>query len=193
MIRYLCQRIGEEMEKFHEYNGLTGLRASELMIKGTKKVLPENGRIGDHIKNSDDIITFDILSEEIWLFVGYDLNCDAEGSQKRAAVELKVAKDCTLGYLRMVIEKLAMNLWSFSSSQQPRFYYVLKQLIIKLAQMPKTYDTDHQCVIEDRTTCPQMPQARCLTTLRRARRWAHSSARNLHWWCVSIFPPWRRH
>jgi len=134
MIRYLCQRIGEEMEKFREYNGLSGLRAAELTIKGTKKLLPENGRIADYIKNCDELVC-DLLSDESWLFVKYELSCG--GIHKQAAVELKVAKDCSIGYLCLVIEKLALNLWSYLNSSLPKYYYVLQEMLIKVAHAEK--------------------------------------------------------
>eukprot|EP01022_Parablepharisma_sp_SALTPOND_P020996 TRINITY_DN396_c0_g1_i1.p3 TRINITY_DN396_c0_g1~~TRINITY_DN396_c0_g1_i1.p3 ORF type:complete len:328 (-),score=38.61 TRINITY_DN396_c0_g1_i1:4406-5389(-) len=135
LIQYLCQRIGEEMEKFREYNGLSGLRAAGLMIKGSKKVLPEYGRIGDYIKNCDELVC-DLLADEVWLFVKYDL-CSIY-QKKNAAAELKVAKDCSVGYLQLVVEKLALNLWSYLNSNHPKYYYVLNEIMTKVAKVPKT-------------------------------------------------------
>jgi len=122
------------MEKFREFDGLSRLRAADLTIKGQKNPIPENARIGDYVKNCDELIC-DLLSDDLWLFVKYNLISTKK--KKQAAVELKVLKDCTVGYLCLVVEKLALNLWSYLNSNNPKYYYVLKEIIIKAAQMPK--------------------------------------------------------
>ena len=127
------------MEKFRDYNGLAGLRASELTIKGAKKPLPENGRIGDHVKNCEELVC-ELHSDEIWLFAKYDLCC--YNRAKHAAAEFKVNKDCSIGYLRLVLEKLTLNLWSYLHSSRPKYYYVLKDITTKLTKASKANMND---------------------------------------------------
>lgn len=134
MLTYLSQRIGEEMEKFREYNGLSGLHAINIYNKVSKKKLPEQGRIGDHIKDCDEL-TCSLLADEIWLFVKYDFSCNEK--HKFALVELCVAKDCFVKELRRVIEKLALNLWSYLNSEKQKFYYVLKEMNTKIIHLPR--------------------------------------------------------
>lgn len=136
-MQYLCQRIGEEMEKFREYNGLSGLRATKLMVKETKKLIPEHGRIGDFIK-SFDTLTCDLHSDDIWLFVQYIISTNEILEDKKyAGVELKVAKDCPISCLLLVLEKLAMNFWSYSNSSNPKYFYLLKNITSKVVRIPE--------------------------------------------------------
>lgn len=134
MITYLSQRIGEEMEKFREYNGLSGLHAVNISNKVTQKKIPEQGRIGDFIKDCDEL-TCSLLADEIWLFVKYDFSCSEQ--HKFALVELRVAKECVVKVLRLVLEKLALNLWSFLNSEKPKFYYALKEMTTKMVHLPR--------------------------------------------------------
>ena len=136
MVKYLCQRIGEEMEKFREYNALSGLRAVELATQGGKKAIPEQGRIGDHLKDCDELIC-DLVSDDLWLYVKYEMECG--DTQKSSAMELQVNKSCTIAYLRWTLEKLALNLWSFLQSSNPIYYYVLKAITLKIVFAPNKY------------------------------------------------------
>ena len=122
------------MEKFREYNGLSGLRASNLMVKNTKKIIPNNGRLGDFFKTCDEVIC-DLLSDDIWLFVEYILSSSEDN--RRAGLELKVAKECSMKYLLLVLEKLAMNFWSYINSSNPKYYYLLKNITCKAVRIPE--------------------------------------------------------
>jgi len=125
------------MEKFREYNGLSGLSAKKLMVKETKKSIPENGRIGDFIK-SFDTLTCDLHSDDIWLFVQYIISSnDALEDKKYAEVELKVAKNCSISYLLLVLEKLAMNFWSYINSSNPKYFYLLKNITSRVVRIPE--------------------------------------------------------
>ena len=129
MIRYLCQRIGEEMERFHEYSGLSNLCARNIIVKRTKKPLPENGKLGDFVNNSDELVC-DIVSDNMWICLKYDVCCG--DLHKYWTYELNVPKESKIGDLILVIEKLALHLWSYAHLSDPKFYYVLKQMIPKL-------------------------------------------------------------
>ena len=120
------------MEKFREYNGLSGLRAVNLLIKGSKQLLPDNGRIGNFIKVSSELLC-DLLSDELWVFVKYNIIC---GEKKRNTdVELKVNKECSMEYLTLVLEKLALNIWSYKNSKNPKYYYILKSIEAKVVKL----------------------------------------------------------
>eukprot|EP00826_Nyctotherus_ovalis_P065318 TRINITY_DN9599_c0_g1_i15.p1 TRINITY_DN9599_c0_g1~~TRINITY_DN9599_c0_g1_i15.p1 ORF type:complete len:237 (-),score=77.36 TRINITY_DN9599_c0_g1_i15:643-1353(-) len=134
------------MEKFREYNGLSGLRASKLMIKETKKYIPENGRIGDLVKSFTEI-SCDLLSDDIWLFVQYVISSnESTENKKHAGVEMKVAKDCSISNLLQVLEKLAMNFWTYINSSNPRHYYLLKSMTSKVVKMP---EAESEMILED--------------------------------------------
>ncbi len=136
MVKYLCQRIGEEMEKFHEYHALSGLRAVNLTHKGRKESIPENSKIGDHIKDCDEL-TCDIVSEDMWLSVRFEMECAEK--HKSSAMALQVLKNGSVAYLRWVTEKLALNLWSYLNSHEATFYYLLKSITLKIVFAPAKY------------------------------------------------------
>ena len=94
------------MEKFREFNGLTGLRATKLSENEEDKILPENGKIKDCLTNSSMLIC-DIESDDIWVFVKYNLN-SSDGNKKNTA-ELKGDKDSNVKYFRNTLEKFAKN------------------------------------------------------------------------------------
>jgi len=122
------------MEKFREYNGLTGLQATELIVERTGGRVPNRGQIGYYIENGDEVVC-DLVSDDIWIFVKYNFQYKYE--QRNVTVELKVEKTCTIANLLLSLEKFSMNVWSYMYSRNPKYYYVLKRFKAKLVRVSK--------------------------------------------------------
>lgn len=72
----LSKHIGETMERFAAFSGLSELAAINLFIKNNKGLnpAPQEGIVSDHIK-SGDVIIFDLKYEKIWIEVEMTLSC----------------------------------------------------------------------------------------------------------------------
>jgi hypothetical protein len=92
------------------------------------------GQIGYFIENGDEVVC-DLLSDDIWIFVKYNFQC--KHKQRDVTVELKVEKTCTIANLLLSLQKLAMNVWSYINSRNPKYYYVLKKFKAKLVKVSK--------------------------------------------------------
>eukprot|EP00826_Nyctotherus_ovalis_P039610 TRINITY_DN3820_c0_g1_i2.p1 TRINITY_DN3820_c0_g1~~TRINITY_DN3820_c0_g1_i2.p1 ORF type:complete len:305 (-),score=97.12 TRINITY_DN3820_c0_g1_i2:1459-2298(-) len=127
--QYLRQRIGEEMEKFPQYNKLAGLRAENLEKRATSETLPSTGLVGDFIRSGEEILC-DLLSEDLWLFVKFYLRGSFE--QKVVDIEAKVGKNQAVNYVLMVVERMAMSFWSSVCLKELNYYYVLSNIATKI-------------------------------------------------------------
>ena len=77
------------MDKFPEYNTLSGLRAENLVNKNTKRKIQMEGCVEDYIQNGDEI-ECDIVFDERWLFVKYYFQ--GPGAMKEIDIEVKIGK-----------------------------------------------------------------------------------------------------
>ena len=113
------------MDKFPEYNTLSGLRAENLVNKNTKRKIQMEGCVEDYIQNGDEI-ECDIVFDERWLFVKYYFQ--GPGAMKEIDIEVKIGKGIFIRHLLFIVEKMAMNLWSSIYIKNQSHYYVLKDI-----------------------------------------------------------------
>ncbi|CAG9335547.1 unnamed protein product [Blepharisma stoltei] len=98
-LSYLCFRIGEAMEKYSTFSGLTNLRAINLM--NNQVLLPNIGTIGDHVKTGEHL-TCDIASNDIWL----DVHVDCSLIQLIISFEIKVNFNITIETLQYSLTEI---------------------------------------------------------------------------------------
>ncbi|OMJ95801.1 hypothetical protein SteCoe_693 [Stentor coeruleus] len=108
-LSYLRYLIGEVMEKYSTFSGLTSIQANNLTCN--KISIPDIGYIGDFIKSGDHL-TCDISSLDIWL----DVKIEAEEPSLVIFLEIKIHKNQLIGALKKNLLEIANQIFHSRSS-----------------------------------------------------------------------------
>lgn len=130
-IEYLCVKIAEQMEKFHEFENLEGLKAVNLTKKSEKGLikLPITGEIIDFISDGD-IIYCDLNTQEYW--VKTTIRMSSPNSNLLIKLDIKFRLDTIIKKLRFLLMKLGINFWIDSASNlDDQNHYILTSFNFK--------------------------------------------------------------
>ncbi|OMJ84190.1 hypothetical protein SteCoe_14742 [Stentor coeruleus] len=103
---YLRYLIGQVMEKYSIFSGLTSLQAEKLM-DSNNIILPETGFIGDFVKSGDYLIC-QLISQDLWL----DVKVQAENAAYILFFDIKVNKNSKIHFLKQVLLEFSNQLFA---------------------------------------------------------------------------------
>lgn len=130
-VQYLCMKIAEKMEKFHQFANLEGLKAINLTKrteKGTVKI-PNSGEIKDFIV-CDDVIYCDLSTQEYWVKTVIKLHSNS--SRLIITMDIKHRLDTYFKKLKFLLTKLAINFWAdYAKGQADNCHYIFTSMNFK--------------------------------------------------------------
>lgn len=109
-IDYLSLKIAEEMQKYHTFENLEGLKAINLSKKTEKGFfeLPISSEISEYITNGD-LIFCDLITEEYWIKAKIKLN--SLYTNLLINLDIKFRLESFIKKLRFLLMKLGINYW----------------------------------------------------------------------------------
>ncbi|CAG9311803.1 unnamed protein product [Blepharisma stoltei] len=129
-LSYLRFRIGEAMERYSTFAGLTNLQAVNLEIDDSP--LPRIGLVGDYLKDGDQL-TCDISSLDIWL----NVQIDCKEANLLIKFDIKVPLVTTFSGVQVSILEIANK-------------------ILSLRNIPLKYDQSEIKIHKSRNVCSSL-------------------------------------
>lgn len=139
---FLCVKIAESFEKFDNFSGLEGLKATNISKRTDKgEVININGVV-DNITNND-IIYCDLTSEEFWISTRINFIVDGE-RMNSISFEFKCRTDITIKKMNTILLKFGINYFiDQRHKEQDRYHYVLSKILFKLSNNQSRFDYDN--------------------------------------------------
>ena len=139
-IEYLGVKIAEQMEKFHEFENLEGLKAINLTKRTDKGIskLPITGDITEFI-NDGDIIYCDLITQEYWVKTTIKMN--SPYANLLIKLDIKFRLDTMIKKLRFLLMKLGINFWIDSATKLEDFnHYIFTSINFKTLKAKNNID-----------------------------------------------------
>jgi hypothetical protein len=137
---YLCMKIAEQMEKFHEYTNLEGLKAINLTKKAEKGVIkiPSSGELKDYLTGGD-IIYCDLTTQEYW--VKTNIKIFSSYSKMIINLDLKFRLETIFKKLKFLLIKLGTNFWiDYTKGKKDSFHYTFVNAKFKTMKSKNNFE-----------------------------------------------------
>lgn len=137
---YLSMKIAEQMEKFHDYSNLEGLKAVNLTKKVEKGIvkIPSSGEIKDYI-NDGDILYCDLVTQEYWVKTIIKLNSNTY--KLTITLDIKFSLETILTKLKFLLLKLGINFWMDNAREQNDIcHYIFTTAKFKTLKSPNNME-----------------------------------------------------